>query len=84
MEALKLYGDRVVSWHLRQSRGGTWWEDLDEGDINYAEIAQFAKEHHLAPYYTIELALENGTKITRTVVENHRLSREFVRRVFGV
>lgn len=83
LDALRAYGDRVVSWHLRQSRDGTWWEDLDTGDVDYTAIARYAREHHLAPVYAVELALEEGTRITRTVVENHRRSREFVRRVFG-
>lgn len=83
LDALHAYGERVVSWHLRQSRDGVWWEDLDTGDVDYAAIARYAREHHLAPVYAVELALEEGTRITRSVVENHRRSREFVRRVFG-
>ncbi len=82
MEALKQYGDRVVTWHIRQSRNNIWWEDLDTGDIDYAAVAAYAREHNLPRRFTVELALENGTKITRSVVENHRLSREFIRRVF--
>jgi inosose dehydratase len=82
LEALKEYGDRVVTWHLRQSRKGIWWEDLDSGDIDYQVVAQYANEHHLARRFSVELALEPGTKITRSVVENHRRSRQFVRRVF--
>jgi len=82
MEALKQYGDRVVTWHLRQSRNGIWYEDLDTGDIDYAAVAKYAREHNLPRRFTVELAIEGGTKITRSVVENHRLSREFVRRVF--
>lgn len=84
MEALKLYGNRVVNWHLRQSRNNIWYEVLDSGDIDYEEIARYAKEHNLSRIYTVELAIEAGTKITRSVVENHRISREFVRKVFGV
>jgi inosose dehydratase len=83
-DCLKQYGQRIVSWHLRQSREGVWWEDLDTGDIDYGAVARYAKEHQLTAPYTVELALEKGTKITRSVVENHRRSREFVRRVFGV
>ncbi|MBI3416656.1 MAG: sugar phosphate isomerase/epimerase [Verrucomicrobia bacterium] len=83
MDALREYGNRVVSWHLRQSRDGIWWEDLDQGDIDYATVARFAKQHNLPPRYTVELALEQGTKITRSVIENHRRSREFVRAVFA-
>ncbi len=82
MDALKEYGDRVVTWHLRQSRDRVWWEDLDTGDIDYAAVAKYAKEHRLPRRFTVELAFEGGTKITRSVVENHRRSREFVRRVF--
>ena len=82
MDALKQYGDRVVTWHLRQSRDGVWREDLDTGDIDYQAVAQYARAHRLPRRFTVELALEPGTKITRSVVENHRRSREYVRRVF--
>lgn len=83
LDALNEYGNRVVSWHLRQSRNHIWWEDLDSGDIDYVSVAAFSKKNNLPPLYTVELALEQGTKITRTVVENHALSRKFVQRVFG-
>src|SRR5262249_22173045 len=82
LDALKQYGERAVTWHLRQSRNGIWWEQLDTGDIDYAAVAQYANDHRLARRYSVELALEAGTKITRSVVENHQLSREFVRKVF--
>jgi len=82
MDALNEYGDRVVSWHLRQSRDKIWWEDLAAGDIDYAAVAAVAQKRKLPPYYTVELAIENGTKITRGVVENHRRSRDFIREVF--
>jgi inosose dehydratase len=83
LDALKQYGQRVVTWHLRQSRDGVWWEDLDTGDIDYAAVARYAREHNLARRFSVELALEPGARITRNVVENHRRSREFVRRTFG-
>ncbi len=82
MDALKQYGSRVVTWHLRQSRKGVWYEKLDTGDIDYAAVSAYAREHHLARRFTVELAIEPGTAITRSVVENHRQSREFVRQVF--
>jgi inosose dehydratase len=82
LDALKAYGERVVTWHIRQSRNGIWWEELDSGDVDYQAVANYAQEHKLARRFSVELALEPGTKITRSVVENHRRSREFVRRVF--
>jgi inosose dehydratase len=84
LDALKLYGERVVSWHLRQSREGVWWETVDSGDIDYEAVARYSHQHRLPQVYSVELALEGGTKVTRSVVENHRLSCDYVRRVFGV
>jgi inosose dehydratase len=84
LDALHQYGERVVTWHLRQSRDGIWWEDLDTGDVDYAAVASYAKQHRLARRFSVELAIESGTKITRSVVENHRRSREFVRRTFEI
>ncbi len=83
MEVLKEYGNRVVTWHIRQGRNGIWWEDLDTGDVDYSVVADYARQHKLPQRYTVELALENGTKITRSAEENHRRSREFIRKVFG-
>ena len=83
-DCLRQYGKRVVSWHLRQSRSQIWWEDLDSGDIDYGAVAAFAAQNRMPQFYTVELALEGGTKITRDVVENHALSRKFVRQIFGV
>lgn len=80
---LPAYGGRVASWHLRQSRAGTWWETLAEGDVDYPAVARFAREHKLAPRWTVELALEEGTRVTRSVVENHRLSLAYAREVFA-
>lgn len=82
-DALRDYGNRIVSWHLRQSRGGIWCEDMDTGDIDYRAIGDYAKEHNIPRNYTVELAIEAGTKITRGAVENHRRSIEFVRRVMA-
>jgi inosose dehydratase len=82
--ALRDYADRVVSWHLRQSRDNVWLEELADGDINYPEVAEFVREHGYLGPYTVELAVEEGSKLTRSIVENHRRSREYVRQVFGV
>jgi inosose dehydratase len=82
LDGLKQYGERVVTWHIRQSRNGIWWEELDSGDVDYAAVAKYAREHNLTRRFSVELALEEGTKITRSVVENHRRSREFIKRVF--
>jgi inosose dehydratase len=83
-QVLPKYGKRVVSWHLRESRDGIWWEDLDKGDVDYDFVAAFAKSHSLPQIFSVELALESGTKITRSCIQNHTRSREFVRKTFGL
>lgn len=83
-DCLRQYGSRIVSWHLRQSRDRIWWEDLDTGDLDYTAVAEFASAQKLPQFYTVELALESGTRITRDAEANHARSREFVRRTFGV
>lgn len=83
LDCLKEFGSRITNWHLRQSRGGVWWEVLDSGDVDYEAVAKFASEHHLTAPYTVELALEKGEKITGNVIKNHKISREYVRKVFG-
>jgi hypothetical protein len=50
--------------------------------VDYAAVAKYANAHNLPRRFTVELAIEGDTKITRSVVENHRRSREYVRRVF--
>ncbi|MBL9172542.1 MAG: sugar phosphate isomerase/epimerase [Verrucomicrobiales bacterium] len=82
-ECLPRYGNRVVSWHLRQSRDQIWWEDLDSGDIDYVAVARVARDQKIPAFYTVELALESGTRITRSVVENHARSRAFVKQVMS-
>jgi len=84
LDCLREYGSRVATWHIRQSTGKVWTEDLDGTDIDYAAVAKFCREHHLTAPYSVELAIEKETKITRSCVENHRRSREFMRKVFGV
>ncbi|MGZ4961888.1 MAG: sugar phosphate isomerase/epimerase family protein [Limisphaerales bacterium] len=83
LECLNEFGSRVTNWHLRQSRDGVWWETLDDGDVDYHAIAKFAREHHMTAPYTVELALEKGTKVTGDVIKDHKRSREYVRKVFG-
>lgn len=81
---LKAYGDRIVSWHLRQSRDQIWWEDLDTGDINFTAIAAEVRARKIPQFFTVELAIEGGSKVTRSVRENHVRSRRFVKQVFSV
>jgi inosose dehydratase len=79
---LEQYSDRIVSFHLRQSAGGTWAEDFGDGDIDYRPLATWVRETRFTGPLLVELAIERGTPQTRDVVENHRRSREYARSLF--
>jgi inosose dehydratase len=78
------YGDRIKSMHIRNSKDGIWMEDFGDGDIDYCEYRDLLEKHNYSGWITIELAYEGQTKITRPLVENAKLGREYVRKVFGV
>lgn len=81
---LEQYGDRLGSLHLRNSVGGIWSEALGDGDLDHRAIAaQLAAVKFDGPLI-VELAIEEGTPHTRPLVENMRLSREYLRAAFGV
>jgi inosose dehydratase len=81
---LRAAGARVLDVHLRNSSGGTWLQDLDRGDIDYAAIAEVLRSGRYRGTYTVELAYEPRTRRTRTIEANLHRSREFLVRTFGL
>lgn len=77
-------GERVRSLHLRNSRQGVWSEDLADGDVDYRKLADLLKQRSYSGYLVVELAYQKETRITRSLEEDLRRSREYVRDVFGV
>jgi inosose dehydratase len=76
-------GGRVLDLHLRSSRQGVWSEDLGDGDIDYPRVQGILKRIDYRGWYTVELAYEAGTRRTRSLEEDLRLSREYVRCLLG-
>jgi hypothetical protein len=58
---------RCTGWV--KSHSDIWREDLGSGDVDYGPIAEYMHQQHLTAPLTLGLALENATKITRSVVE---------------
>jgi inosose dehydratase len=81
---LDRYGARLGSLHLRNSTGGVWSETLGDGDLDHRAIAARLAALKFDGPLIVELAIEPGTPQTRPLVENMRLSREYLREVFGV
>ena len=80
---LKLYGNRSVEVHLRQSIDNVWSETFGDGDIDNVRLAAGLKTLSNMPHVVLEQAPENGTPKTMMPVETFRRSAEYVRRVFG-
>jgi len=81
---LEEYGERTASLHLRDAVGTQWVQALGEGDVDLPGVAAVLKRKNFAGPLSFEIAIDERTKVTRSIEENHRISREYIRRVFGV
>jgi len=80
---LKLYGDRSVELHLRQSINNVWSETYGDGDIDNVRFAAGFKKLPKLPHIVLEQAAEGGTPKTLAAVEVFRQSVEYIRKMFG-
>ena len=80
---LKLYGNRSVEVHLRQSVNNVWSELFGDGDIDYVRLAAGFKKLPVMPHVVLEQAAEGGTPKTLSPADIFRQSVEYIRRVFG-
>jgi inosose dehydratase len=80
---LRETGRRLASVHLRNSQGGVWMEDFGDGDVDYRKVAEYLREINYDGYLVVELAYEQGTRITRSLEEDLRLSRSYTQKLFG-
>jgi len=78
------YGSRIKAAHVRNSKNGVWAEDFGDGDIDYMAYKDLLENINYSGWITVELAYESATKITRSLVENARISCEYARRIFEV
>jgi sugar phosphate isomerase/epimerase len=79
---IKTYGHKMVFMHIRdQKADGKWTEAVGEGVIDFPAIAKALKEINYKGKAAIELAFDAPP--IRTVREDWKLSREYVRKVFG-
>lgn len=81
---LQAAGSRLLSLHLRNSRGGVWSEEFGEGDIDYQAIAGCLRQLGFQGWLIVELAYSKETRQTRPLEENLRLSRRYAEKVFGL
>ena len=79
---VKEAGPKIKAFHLRNSKNGIWTESFGPGDVDYKAIAGYLRKNGFTGWLVLELAAEGKTKITRPLVENTRLGREYLQSVF--
>ena len=81
---IRRYGRQIVFLHLRDEHAnGRWSEALGEGNMDHTAIAKALRQVGFAGHAVIELAHERDFEPTRPLRESLKLSRQFVRKVFG-
>lgn len=82
-DTLKMYGDRIISFHLRQSKNGIWTETFEaEGDIDYVKFAKEVKKMGINAHLVIEQCLEEKTIRKLNVVEAHKINLREINHLF--
>ena len=82
-DVLKMYGKRIIEFHLRQSENGIWTESFHpSGDIDYVRLAEEVKKMGINPHLVIEQCLEEKTPRHQNVVEAHKIDLMEVKKLF--
>jgi sugar phosphate isomerase/epimerase len=82
---LKTYADKIVYMHLRDHLWtGVWSEAVGEGIMDFVAIARQLKQIGFSGDMTVELAFPAGFIPTRPIRESLKLSRQVVKKQFGV
>jgi len=82
MTLLKETGPKLKALHLRNSVNNVWTESFGPGDIDYVGIAEYLKENNFDGWLVLEMAHENETKVTRSLVENIRVGLDYLKTIF--
>ena len=81
-DIVKMYADRIVELHLRQSEGGIWTETFGEGDIDYERLTEVLLSKKINPHLVLEQAVEEGSPHTLNPVVAHQQSLAYAKALF--
>jgi inosose dehydratase len=82
-DVLKMYGDRIIELHIRQSKNGIWQEVFsEEGDINYKQFAVELMKKKVKPHFVIEQCLEKNSPNTMNAVQAHTIDLKEIEDTF--
>jgi inosose dehydratase len=76
-------GKRVSEIHVRNSKNKLWLEAVEDGDVDYRQIAAYFASAEIYPLIVVELAYRDNTVITRSLAEDLKRSRVYTERVFA-
>ncbi|MCF0054143.1 sugar phosphate isomerase/epimerase [Dyadobacter sp. CY356] len=82
-DIVKLYGQRIVELHLRQSKEGIWQETFGEGDIDYKLLMKRLTEINVKPHFVLEQCLEKTSPKTMNAAEAHKIDLKYVSEIIG-
>ena len=81
---IRKYQRQIVYLHIRdQYQSGEWSEAVGEGDTDFENINTALHDIKFSGVATIELAFPDRFTPTRSMRENWKMSRDYVREVFG-
>ncbi len=84
-DVLKMYGNRIVELHIRQSKGGIWSETFSAaGDIDYTSFVRELARKGIKPHIVIEQCVENTSPNTMKAVEAHIINLKEIKKTFKV
>jgi inosose dehydratase len=82
-DVIRLYGDRIVELHIRQSQNGIWTETFGDGDIDYDRLTKTLNNRGIRPLITIEQAVEEKSLNAMNSLEAHKVSHTQARKTFA-
>jgi inosose dehydratase len=84
LELLREAGKRVTEIHVRNSKKKLWLEAVEDGDVDYRQVAELLNQEEVKPLVVVELAYRENTLVTRPLGEDLRLSRIYTEKIFGI
>ena len=84
VDFINTYGKQINYLHIRdQYANGTWTEYVGQGATDFASIAQALKAAKFSGDVAIELAFHNNFTPANPLREDWKMSRQYVKKVFG-
>jgi sugar phosphate isomerase/epimerase len=76
LELLSACDGRLGLLHVRDVRQGVWCQAIGEGELDLAEIGRQLQKSEYEGWVAVELWFDRATLVTRSIVQNARVSRE--------